>query len=568
MRMQRGFRAIAQSARLSGICMTDASLRKAVSGGTVQVPSRKQGPILTDTRLPDLRGAWFLALQGPSHDGHHFLLDCIDKGAAGIIVSNQWLNTCSTAAEVLQRAAHQHVGVVAVPDTTSALAQLCQHAMNAYDHTTFAITGSCGKTTCKSMVATALRLHCKTVHEAPGSYNNHIGVPLTALSLPSEAQAAVFEFGTNTHGEIEALSQLIQPDVRVITDVQPAHLAGLKGVSGVADEKLMLFRTASPDDLLVFNSANTEVWDTLSNDIRPNLSRVWAFGKTSAHASGIDELLQKRLRAALPLVTGQTKSIELVRIGSTWAPRTTVSLSLTSTQPAYEAHDRIQHSTTVLLQVPALGDHLDVNAAAAAAVTCAWVHRQRNDLDETCLEQETAWHVLAALKQAKWLEGWTPPPGRMTVHHIDYNVVVIDDSYNANPASMLSALNTLQKVSCTPWRHIRRLAVLGTMAELGCDEAYYHSKVASEASRHPGLDCFTWGKEWTGIGAAPSDASRVFLHISEDRESALFEAVSGWIQAKCADHSLLVILLKGSRCVKMERVLHFLRAQEWLGHRK
>lgn len=141
-------------------------------------------------------------------------------------------------------------------------------------------------------IAAALRLHCTAVHEAPGSFNNHVGVPLTALSLPSEAQAAVFEFGTNSHGEIEALSQLVQPDVRVVTEIQPAHLAGLTSVSGVAKEKLMLFRTAQADDLLIFNAANSQVWQALSSGIRPDLSNVWAFFRASVltdHRTGLSQ---------------------------------------------------------------------------------------------------------------------------------------------------------------------------------------------------------------------------------------------------------------------------------------
>lgn len=127
-------------------------------------------------------------------------------------------------------------------------------------------------------VASAVSLYFAYVHQAQASYNNHIGVPLTALSMPQESNAAVFEFGTSGKGEIEVLSKLINPHIRVITDIQPAHLEGLQGVDGVAQEKIQLFLTAREHDCLVFNAANSDVWQTLLDAgdryIRTN---IWAF---------------------------------------------------------------------------------------------------------------------------------------------------------------------------------------------------------------------------------------------------------------------------------------------------
>lgn len=148
-----GIRASAEPGRDSACRFNDVLLRNAISGGTVKVAGRAKGPILTDTRRPDVPGAWFIALEGPLHDGHDFVLDSIDKGASGVIVSKQWLDSGTLSAEVLQRASGNQTGVVAVPDTTLALAQLCRHAMSRYCYTVIAVTGSCGKTTCKSMVS-------------------------------------------------------------------------------------------------------------------------------------------------------------------------------------------------------------------------------------------------------------------------------------------------------------------------------------------------------------------------------------------------------------------------------
>lgn len=136
----------------SGLPVDSISMRQIIQGGVVSVPGHRRGPIVTDTRRADVCGAWFLALTGPTYDGHDFVLECLGRSVAGVIVSKQWLSCSPSSAALLHQAATKHIGVVAVPDTQLALTQLCQHAMTCYEHTVVAITGSCGKTTCKSMV--------------------------------------------------------------------------------------------------------------------------------------------------------------------------------------------------------------------------------------------------------------------------------------------------------------------------------------------------------------------------------------------------------------------------------
>ena len=142
----------ANAVRHAGFLIDHVAVSKAVAGGIVKVSGRRKGPVLTDTRRHDLCGSWFVALKGRSHDGHDFVLDCLEQGPAGIIVSDQWLGSSNVSTEVLHRALSMNTAVVTVPDTQQALSQLCKHAMTAYQHAVLAITGSCGKTTCKSMV--------------------------------------------------------------------------------------------------------------------------------------------------------------------------------------------------------------------------------------------------------------------------------------------------------------------------------------------------------------------------------------------------------------------------------
>lgn len=141
-----------QSHTMTGQLFDQDSILKSVSGAIVSVAGCRPGPILTDSRRADVRGSWFLALRGPTYDGHDFVFDCLAKDAAGLIVSKQWLTSSHASSALLEQAVNRSVGVVAVPDTQAALAQLCTYAMGCYTNTVIAITGSCGKTTCKSMV--------------------------------------------------------------------------------------------------------------------------------------------------------------------------------------------------------------------------------------------------------------------------------------------------------------------------------------------------------------------------------------------------------------------------------
>lgn len=141
---------------LGGLTFDSLQLSTAITGATIVVAGdARRGPILTDTRDPaiPLGSTWFLALKGSLHDGHDFVADCINEVVCGVIVSNLWLKTNSSSNEMILEAKSKGVGVVAVSDTEDALSHLCEYAMRCYKHIpVVALTGSCGKSTCKSMV--------------------------------------------------------------------------------------------------------------------------------------------------------------------------------------------------------------------------------------------------------------------------------------------------------------------------------------------------------------------------------------------------------------------------------
>ena len=183
--------------------------------------------ISTDSRTVG-EGDLFIALSGESFDGHDFVADAIARGARGAVVSRQ-----ATGIEGAQ--------MYPVEDTLTALGDLAHHRGSFLDARVVGITGSSGKTTTKDLTRGALSSTYR-VHATEGNLNNRIGLPLTLLAAPDEAQVLVLEMGTNEPGEIKALCEIAEPDVGVITTVSETHLEKLGSLYGVLEEKLDLLR--------------------------------------------------------------------------------------------------------------------------------------------------------------------------------------------------------------------------------------------------------------------------------------------------------------------------------------
>lgn len=188
--------------------------------------AREFGAISTDTRTIG-PGTLFVALAGENFDAHDFLEQAVSAGAAALVVSSA------------ERAAGVGVPVFVVRDTREALGALAHFRRDAWAKPVIAVGGSNGKTSTKAMLA-AMLAGAYDVHATPGNLNNEIGVPLTLLSLPDDADVAVIEAGTNSPGEIERLRRIISPDVTVITSIGEEHLEGFGDLAGVLREELAL----------------------------------------------------------------------------------------------------------------------------------------------------------------------------------------------------------------------------------------------------------------------------------------------------------------------------------------
>ncbi|HDD43758.1 MAG TPA: UDP-N-acetylmuramoyl-tripeptide--D-alanyl-D-alanine ligase [Candidatus Desulfofervidus auxilii] len=193
----------------------------------------------------------FIALKGKRYDGHIFIPEAIKKGALGIILKNNYDFNLP-----------QNIAVIAVEDTLKALGDLAHYQRKKFNFPFITITGSSGKTTTKEAIAHVLAQQFRVL-KTKENYNNQIGVPFTLLGLTSFYNAACIELGTNSLGEIDYLSRITQPDIGVITSIQPAHLEGLKSLKEIQKEKGSMLKYVN--ECFVYNCDDKRVAE-LAND--------------------------------------------------------------------------------------------------------------------------------------------------------------------------------------------------------------------------------------------------------------------------------------------------------------
>ncbi|MBN2712798.1 MAG: UDP-N-acetylmuramoyl-tripeptide--D-alanyl-D-alanine ligase [Planctomycetes bacterium] len=204
--------------------------------------NREVTSLSTDSRTVQ-RGEAFLALKGPTFDGHQFVGDAIERGAAVAIVDN---------IEVLEG---KYPGIV-VPDTLAALGNIAHRSRWSEPLIPWiAITGSNGKTTTREMVACILRKR-GPVATPYGNYNNRIGLPLSILGRSEDAWAGVVELGASEPGEVSALTNIAQPTIAIVTNTGPAHLEGFGSLETVAHEKGDIFERLPHDGVAIYPSSD------------------------------------------------------------------------------------------------------------------------------------------------------------------------------------------------------------------------------------------------------------------------------------------------------------------------
>jgi UDP-N-acetylmuramoyl-tripeptide--D-alanyl-D-alanine ligase len=379
------------------------------------------------------------------------------------------------------------VPYLVVPDTLVALGDLARYVRRQTGTPVVAVTGSNGKTTTKEMVASALATRGK-VHKNRGNFNNLVGLPLTVLDWPDGAWAAVLEMGMSAPGEISRLTEIAEPNVGLITNVGPAHLERLGTLEAVARAKGELFAGLPRGATAVINDDDPlvrEVCDALAGE-HPRLR----FGSGN--------------RCDVRVVACRAESN---------GARVVLAID----------------GDTIEVILPVAGMHNAFNAAAAAAA--AWALGIERDA------------------MARGLAEVSIPAGRLRVAHLAASdLVVIDDTYNANPASMRAAFAVAAELAGG-----RRVAVLGDMLELGEQAAQLHHDVG-EAAAAAGivrvLALGTFAAELAEGARASGAEADSFTDFDE-----LLAALDATLAA--GDR----VLVKGSRGMQMERVVAHLEGK-------
>ncbi len=187
------------------------------------------------------QGEIFVALKGEKTHGALYAEEALKKGAIYSVVPEEFKNT------------YKNERILFVKDTFSFLVELAKHRRKKIKSKVIAITGSVGKTTTKFMISFLLSKANRKVYPSPKSFNNFIGVSLTLLNAPFDAEYIVTEIGINKKGEMEELSDLVKPDIGILTKIGPSHLEGLENLEGVFEEKTKLFEKLPNSGFAIIN---------------------------------------------------------------------------------------------------------------------------------------------------------------------------------------------------------------------------------------------------------------------------------------------------------------------------
>ncbi len=357
-----------------------------LAGGRLLGDDATVDGVATDTRkLPDATGRalLFVALKGENFDGHAHVADAAARGAVAALVSEE-----DDAA----------IPQIIVADTQLALAAFARGMQRERATRVFAVTGSNGKTSVKSLLLSILQ-QAGGAYANPGNFNNEIGLPLALIDAPDEARFAVYEMGAGKPGDIKYLTDIVRPDVALVNNIAPAHLERMGTLLNVADTKAAIYDALGSDGIAVINADD-------------------AFAPYFAERAHGHRILRFGLEASSDI---QARDIQLDRQGSRFRLVT----------PAGDAD--------ITLALP--GRHNIANALAAAAMTLA----AGIDIDQ----------VKAGLEAAR------PVAGRGVAQRLASGAELIDDSYNANPGSTHAAIDTLASGGGEAWLVLGDMRELG-----------------------------------------------------------------------------------------------------------
>ncbi len=421
--------------------------------------------VSTDSRSVN-PGDCFFAIKGDNFDGHNFIEDAFAKGAL-----------CAVVEKDISPDQFPDRVILKVDDTVKALGQLAAWYRSDCNFKVIAITGSVGKTTTRQILYAVLGRRFR-VHQSPKNYNNFVGLPLSILSASPDDEVLILELATNKPGEIEYLSKIASPDIAIITNVHPAHLAGFGSVENIAVEKLDICTGLRPSGKLIINSE-------------------------------CQTLLDAAKAANLSFRTFSTNDADY-RAGEVSIGPLTSSFTI--------------DDVTVSLPLPGRGN---VENALAAWSVCSLLGISASDFADAA-------KTISAVSMRTELLQLGP-------------LTVINDCYNANPASMKNALDILTSLAAGQNRH--SVFICGDMAELGDSAQSLHRQLGRDITQANVQLLITVGP----LAALAAESAKITqTHCFAD-STELCDNLRNLI--KDAD----IILVKGSRINKLELVVDKLK---------
>ncbi len=450
--------------------MKNFTLKQAVDAcggqyfGEMDLLESELSSIVTDSRKVK-KNSLFAAIVGERVDGHNFIPQCIE---AGVLCALCEKSPADNSPHIL------------VKNTKQALIDIATAYRLTFDIPFIGISGSVGKTTTKEMIASVLsQKFC--VHKTQGNFNNDLGVPLTLFALEEEHQVAVIEMGISDFGEMSVLTQIVKPDVCVLTNIGNCHLECLIDRDGVRKAKTEMFDFMNPEGAAVLCKDDDKLC----------------------------EITQVRGKAPITFGLSSDSEYTAHSITTNNEDRTTFTIKYAGGE--FEA------------TVYALGKHMVSNALCATAIG--------------------KYFELTDEEVAKGISEYKPTGSRQNVVKTG-KLTIIDDCYNANPASMKASIETLAGFSG------RRVAILGDMKELGLTEEELHKEIGR----------FLVEKKLDLVIAIGDLALNIYKEARPSIDAEWFQTVE---EAKLEMYEMLTIgdtvLVKASHSMNFEEIVDYLK---------
>jgi murE/murF fusion protein len=439
--------------------------------------------ISTDSRTI-AKNQVFIALKGENFDGHGFIQNLLEKGIKGFITQKGFIEKLDEDTKTLMT--QKNLIVFEAANTLTALGQLARYQRLRSNVKLIAVTGSSGKTTTRRIIEEIFKTQFH-IHATIGNFNNEIGLPLTLLNLSSAHEWAIVEMGMNHPGEISRLSKIALPDIAMVINTDKVHLEGLGSVDNVAKAKAEIF-----------------------DGIREKATAI-IFGDDPRRF--ILEAKAKGKKAIQNLIFFGSRPDSDIR-------STTVKTLGNATEFTAKFKDQ-EIDFSINSPAPFMVDNCLAAICAARVAKISWESIKRG------------------------IKAFTPVKGRMSIYPLSESIHIIDDTYNANPASMTQALKTLKIVS----KGKNSVAVLGDMLELGEKAHFLHRQIGEKAARLGINKLYVFGGlvKYTMEGAIENGFSKDnIFHGSKD------QIIQKLLENK---GTKTWILVKGSRGMAMEKVI-------------